>query len=211
MTDDPHADEEMVVSGAPRGAADAAIVALHGRGATAQGVTNLVEPLARHGVTVFAPQAARSRWYPYGPDAPTAENEPYVRSAVDRVAEAVTRAEAAGVPRARVLVFGFSQGATIACEFAARRGGVGAVVALAGGLLESAREYSATLSGTEVFLGVGREDDRVRIGGVRATADVLASLGASVDLAVYDGVGHEVTDDEFARANALLDAIRDAS
>ncbi|MEE6210949.1 alpha/beta hydrolase [Salarchaeum sp. III] len=208
---EPHADQPIVVSGAPRGAADAGVVLLHGRGATAQGVTNLADPLYRHGVTFFAPEAERSRWYPYAFDQPRERNEPHVSGALDRVDATLDRARESGVSPERVLLFGFSQGACLACEYAVRNPRrFGGVVALAGGLLGprvNPDDYSGSLDDTPVFLGVGADDDRVPVSRVRDTAEVFESLDADVTTRVYDGVGHEVTDDEFERANALLDGI----
>lgn len=207
----PHSDQPIVVSGAPRGAADAGVVLLHGRGATAQGVTNLADPLYRHGVTFFAPEAERSRWYPYVFDQPRERNEPHLSGALNRVDAALDRARESRLPPERVLLFGFSQGACLACEYAARNSRrFGGVVALAGGLLGPSVDpdnYSGSLDDTPVFLGVGADDDRVPVSRVRNTAEVFKSLDADVTTRVYDGVGHEVTDDEFDRANALLDGI----
>lgn len=207
----PHADQPIVVSGAPRGAADAGVVLLHGRGATAQGVTNLAKPLYRHGVTFFAPDAERSRWYPYAFDQPRERNEPHLSGALDQVDAALERARDAGLPPERVLLFGFSQGACVVCEYAARHPRrYGGIVALAGGLLGPTidpSEYAGSLDGTPVFLGVGADDDRVPAARVQDTAAVFESLNADVTTEIYDGVGHEVTDDEFDRANALLDRL----
>ncbi|GAA0651247.1 alpha/beta hydrolase [Salarchaeum japonicum] len=207
----PHADQPIVVSGAPRGAADAGVVLLHGRGATAQGVTNLAAPLYRHGVTFFAPEAERSRWYPYAFDQPRERNEPHLSGALARVDAALSRARDAGLPAERVLLFGFSQGACLACEYAARHPRrFGGVVALSGGLLGpviQSDEHAGSLEDTPVFLGVGADDDRVPVARVRDTAEAFEALDADVTTTVYDGVGHEVTDDEFDRANALLNGI----
>ncbi|WP_254832357.1 alpha/beta hydrolase [Haloglomus salinum] len=207
----PHGGCRVVAAGAPRGAAEAAVVALHGRGTTAQGVVNLLEPVHRHGVTVLAPDAERSRWLPYAADAPHEHNEPHLSSAlavVDAVvADAVDRL---GLDRERVVLLGFSQGAGIAAEYAARNPGPSPVVALSGSLLGPDVDPGAyagadgTAAGVPVFLGVGADDPYVPVARMRATADVLRALGADVTERVYEGVGHEVTDDEFAWVDDLL-------
>ncbi|WP_276259854.1 alpha/beta hydrolase [Haloglomus litoreum] len=211
----PHGGRRVVAAGAPRGAAEAAVVALHGRGATAQGIVNLLEPVHRHGVAFLAPDAERSRWLPHAADAPRERNEPHLSSAlavVDAVvADAVDRL---GLDRERVVLLGFSQGAGIAAEYAARTPGPSPVVVLSGSLLgpevdpgrylDADGDGDAPMAGAPVLLTVGAEDPHVPVARVRATGDVFRALGADVTERVHDGVGHEVTDDAFAWVDALL-------
>jgi phospholipase/carboxylesterase len=207
---DPHADGPLVTAGAPAGATEVAVVLLHGRGATADGIVRLAEPLYRHGVTFYAPGADRSRWYPYSSLAPVERNEPYLSSALRRV-EAVVGRAAGTVPRERVVVGGFSQGACLAAEFVARHPGrYGGVFLLSGGLVGPVdrlerRTYDGSLDGTPVFLGCGDADEHVPVERVHRTAEAFRSLDADVTERVYPGLGHEVTDDEFEAVGALLD------
>jgi phospholipase/carboxylesterase len=205
---DPHADQGVVSAGAPRGAAEAVVVALHGRGATAQGVANLADPLAHHGVTVVAPEAERSRWWPYDTSGPIERNEPHVSSAVRVVDRVLDDIADWGVEPERVVLFGFSQGASLACEYVARHPQrYGGVAAFAGGLLGPAvadRAFEGSLDGTPVLLGWGRDDDRVDPEQLRATARVLEQLGGTVTEREYAGVGHAVTDDALDAAGDLV-------
>lgn len=210
----PHADAAVVTAGAPATAAEVGLVALHGRGATAQGVVNLFAPATGHGVAVFAPDAARSRWFPRPFDAPIEANEPHLTSAVECVAAAVERAAAIGLPPERVVLAGFSQGACVAAEFARRRSTrYGAVVVLSGALPGTDREVesegSGTLDGTPVFLGYGGDDTHVGEDRIEATATVLEGLGGAVTTRRYPDVGHAVTDDEFDTLRTMLDGVRD--
>jgi phospholipase/carboxylesterase len=217
----PHAGQSLVTAGAPAAAAEVALVALHGRGATAQGVVNLFEPAVGHGVAVFAPEAARSRWFPRAFDDPVEANEPHLSSAVECVAAALSRAAAIGLPPERVVLVGFSQGACLAAEFARRNPArYGGVVVLSGALpgppdrdgdgdVENATvagtDHDHTLDGTPVFLGCGTEDPHVGPEQVDSTAATFEALGASVTTRLYPGLGHAVTDDEFDVLRTLLD------
>jgi phospholipase/carboxylesterase len=205
---DPHRDGSVVVAGAPAEATEVAVVLLHGRGATADGIVRLAEPLYRHGVTFYAPAADRSRWYPHSFLAPVERNEPYLSSALRRV-EAVMGMATEVVPVERVVLGGFSQGACLAAEFAARHPRrYGGVFVLSGGLLgPSVRpsDYRGSLDGTSVFLGCGDADEHVPVERVHRTAETLRSLDGDVTERIYEDVGHEVTDDEFAFVGSLLD------
>lgn len=212
MTDaNPHADQGVVSAGAPRGAAEAVVVALHGRGATAQAVVNLADPLARHGVTIVAPAAERSRWFPYATSGPIERNEPHVSSALEAVDAVLDDVADWGIDPERAVLFGFSQGASLACECVARHPQrYGGVAAFAGGLLGpdvTAREFDGSLDGTPVLLGWGSEDDRVGADGLRATATVLREMDGAVTEREYEGVGHAVTDEGLDAAGDLVAAL----
>jgi len=215
----PHAGQSLVTAGAPAAAAEVALVALHGRGATAQGVINLFEPAVGHGVAVFAPEAARSRWFPRAFDAPVETNEPHLTSGVECVAAAVSRAAAIGLPPERVVLAGFSQGACLAAEFARRNPArYGGVAVLSGALpgptdrdgdtgvaTATGTDRDGTLDGTPVFLGCGDEDPHVGPEQVDSTAATFEALDASVTTRLYPDLGHAVTDDEFGTLRELLD------
>src|SRR5258708_33205939 len=118
------------------GQARAAMVMVHGRGATAEDILELAVELNRTGFAYLAPQAANNSWYPQSFLAPIASNEPWLSSALDRLSTVLQRVEEGGIPRKRTILLGFSQGACLALEFAARHaqhyGGVGG---LGGGLV----------------------------------------------------------------------------
>ena len=211
----PHAGRPLVTAGAPAGAAEVGLVVLHGRGATAQGVVNLFDPAVGHGVAVFAPDAARSRWFPRSFDAPLEANEPHLTSAVECVAATLTRAAAIGLLPENVVVAGFSQGACVAAEFVrrtpARYGGVAVLSgALPGDAIETeaSTEDEGSLDGTPVFLGCGTDDPHVPEDRLDATATAFERLGGCVTTRRYTDIGHAVTDDEFDVLRAMLDDAR---
>lgn len=212
----PHAGQPLVTAGAPAAAAAVGLVALHGRGATGQGVVNLFAPATGHGVAVFAPDADRSRWFPRPSDAPREANEPHLTSAVECVGAALDRAAAVGLPPERVVVAGFSQGGCVAAEFARRRptryGGVAVLSGALPGEGEPGGESAGAgaLDDTPVFLGRGTDDPHVSADQLTATAAVFEDLGGDVSSRSYPGLGHAVAEDELDVLRGLLDDARDA-
>ncbi|GAB3667852.1 dienelactone hydrolase family protein [Halopiger thermotolerans] len=219
----PHGGQPLLTAGAPALAAEAALVLCHGRGATAQGVVNLFEPVYRHGVAVLAPQAERSRWYPRPASAPRADNEPWLTSSIECVEAALEVARDIDVPPERTVIAGFSQGACVAAEFVRRNpqryGGLcclsGALPGIAdddwtiGGDGNSDRNETTAepLEGTPTLLGYGEDDPHLDPERIERTVRTFADAGATVDERAYSDTGHEVTDDEFDAIAALLEGI----
>ena len=134
--ENPHQGQPLRQMGAPLEQARAAAVLLHGRGATAEDILFLAEELDQPEFAYLAPQAAGNTWYPYRFLAPVEQNEPYLSSALEVVARTLLQVVNAGIPLARTLLLGFSQGACLALEYAARRPQrYGGVIGLSGGLI----------------------------------------------------------------------------
>lgn len=203
-----HRIENTLVAGAPSGTAKAAIILVHGRGATPESMLPLAEAFGHDDIRYLAPRASGNTWYPNSFLAPIETNEPFLSSALALLAALVARLEAEGFPSERVGIVGFSQGACLTAEFIARnarRYDMAAI--LTGGLIGPAgtpRSYPGSLAGTPVFLGSSDIDPHVPLERVRETRDVLAALGAEVDLRIYPGMGHTVNDDEIAAVRALV-------
>ncbi|PCR90719.1 alpha/beta hydrolase [Natrinema ejinorense] len=210
-----HTGQPLRTAGAPALAADAALICCHGRGATAQGVINLMDPASRHGVAVLAPQAERSRWYPHPSTAPRADNEPWLSSSVDRIGLALERARAIDVPPERTVLAGFSQGACVAAEFVRRTPTrYGGLAVLSGLLPGSAAEIRSTaidgsLEGTPVLVGYGDADPHVESEHIAETIRVFEEGDTAVDERCYPDTGHEVTADEFTAIGAMLERVLD--
>lgn len=204
---DPHAEVAVHRAGAALDDAEGAVVALHGRGATADGMLDLLregDPTEGR-LAHLAPQAAGRTWYPQSFLAPTTANEPHLSSALGAVERTVERA-AAAVGRERTVLVGFSQGACLASEYAARHATrYGGLVALSGGLIGEDVErdrYGESLDGTPAYLGCSDVDPHIPAERVSETAAVLETLGASVEVQLFPGMGHRVNREE-------LDALRD--
>lgn len=216
MAADPHAGQPVREAGAPLERARAAVVMLHGRGASAEGILTLGDDFAQPEVAYLAPQAAGHTWYPYSFLAPLARNEPFLTSALAAVRRVVDRA-GAHVPPERTVLLGFSQGACLASEFVARHAQRwGGLVALSGGLIGSGErpgvdppadkvfEYDGDLAGTPAFLGCSDIDPHIPLLRVEQTAEALAALGANVEKRIYPGMGHTVNEDEVRFVRGLL-------
>lgn len=207
--DGPHAGQPILTAGAPASAAEAAIVLLHGRGATANGILGLADDLDRSGVAYVAPQAARSTWYPYSFMAPVERNQPNLDSALEAVDSAFDVAETAGVPPERTVLLGFSQGACLASEYAVRNSRrYGGVVALSGGLIgPDGTEWPTTgdFEGTPAFFGCSDSDPHIPESRVHESASAFTARNADVTERIYDGMGHTVNADEMDWVRSLVD------
>jgi predicted esterase len=204
----PHQGQPVLAAGCPVAEAAAAVVMVHGRGATAESILEFGEELWRPDLAFLAPQAAGDVWYPYSFLAPFEQNEPGLSSALALLGSLVDRLAAEGMPAERTVLLGFSQGACLALEFAARHARrYGAVVGLSGGLMGppgTPRDYAGTLAGTPVFLGCSDRDPHIPKGRVDETAAVLEKLGAEVTERIYPGLGHTVNEDELELVRGLL-------
>ncbi|MFW6448605.1 MAG: alpha/beta hydrolase [Halobacteriota archaeon] len=213
--DDPHAGAEVLTAGADLADAHGAVVALHGRGAVAAGMLDLLaeaDPTDGR-LAHLAPQAAGRTWYPRPFLAPTAANEPHLASAlatVDRVVERTT----AAVGRDRTVLVGFSQGACLASEYVARNTArYGGLVALSGGLIGETVDhdrYGDDLEGTPAYLGCSDVDPHIPVERVRETADALERLGAEVAMQLFPDMGHQVNHEELAAMRDRLRAVAEA-
>jgi predicted esterase len=209
-TDALHSGQPVLRAGPPPEDARLIAILLHGRGASARDILGLARQFSPSDVAYVAPQAAGSTWYPLSFLAPIASNEPWLGSALRVVADLVGGFAARGIPAERLAVIGFSQGACLALEFAARHPRrYAAVVAFTGGLIGppgTPRDYTGDLAGTPVFLGSSDVDPHVPLERVRETTVVLRRMGAVVDERVYPGMGHTINADELRAADSLLAA-----
>ena len=204
----PHHDPQVAKAGAPLHRAKAAVLMVHGRGAEASDMVSLAETLAQPDLAYVAPQAAGRSWYPNSFLAPIARNEPFLSSALEMLDRLLGRFGTEGLRPERVLLLGFSQGACLALEYAARRARrYGAVIGLSGGLIGpegTPRDYAGQLAGTPVFLGCSDADPHIPLDRVHETARIFDALGATVTERIYPGMGHGINDDEIKQVRGLL-------
>jgi predicted esterase len=207
-TNDPHAGQPVFRRGPTPALARLAVILVHGRGGSAADMINLAGELGIDDVAWLAPQAAGRTWYPYSFLSPIDRNEPGLTSGLRVLSGLVETLGEEGVLPERIGFVGFSQGACLSLEFAARNARrYSAIAGLSGGLIGppgTPRDYPGSMAGTPVFLGCSDIDPHIPIDRVRESADVFRRLGAEVDERIYPGMGHTVNEDELAAVNALL-------
>lgn len=207
---DPHGAEAVLEAGVPLDRARLAVIMAHGRGASADDMIALAGALRVGGVAYLAPQAAGYAWYPHPFMTDIARNEPGLSSALRRIEGLIARAGEAGLGPDRVVLMGFSQGACLALEFAARHARRYAGIAgLSGGLIGppgTPRDYAGSFDGTPVFVGCSDVDPHIPLERVRESAEVFRGMGAAVDERIYEGMAHTVNLDEISAVRAMLEA-----
>ena len=163
--------------------------------------------LKHPGFAYLAPQAAGSAWYPLPFTAPMEENEPYLSSALEVLGSLVAKVEET-IPSDRIILLGFSQGACLTLEFAARHARrYGGVVGLSGGLIGpdgTPRDYPGDFERTPAFIGCSDVDPHIRKDRVLEAAEVYERMGADVTLKLYPQMAHTVNEDELLAVREIV-------
>lgn len=206
----PHSGMPVLEAGERLGKASAAMILAHGRGATAEDILTVAAELMQPGFAYLAPQASGNAWYPNPFTAPLDSNEPYLSSSLDVLETLLARVEKT-IPARRIILLGFSQGACLTLEFAARHARrLGGVVGLSGGLIGpdgTPRDYPGAFEGTPVFLGCSDVDPHIRKDRVIEAAGVFTRMGAQVTMRLYPGMGHTVSQDEIDAVREIVEAV----
>lgn len=202
--------QPVTVAGAPLSEATTVVVAIHGRNATAEGIVDRVWQVAQHqpGLAIVAPQAPDRAWYtPSYRESAETMGAPLTTAFTEL--DAVFETVKAAAPSARKVLFGFSQGACLALEYAARRTpSVAAIVAIAGARLGPTAAYEplgdGRFRGTSMLLGVAEGDSWVDMPDVSATAAWFETAGATVENLAEPGDAHRLSGRQGLRAGELI-------
>ena len=218
----PHAGGRVAQAGASLTRARLAVVMAHGRGGSPEDMLELAESLALPDVAYLAPAAAGSSWWPASFLAPIEANEPGLASGLGVLDGLVKRLQGSGFGPDRAVIMGFSQGACLVLEYAARAGHpFRGVVGLSGGLIGTGEAagpprnelyghtpkqfaYDAHLADVSVFLGCHERDPHIPLARVQESAAVFNRLGAGVRVEVLPGAGHGVVVEEVRAFRGLL-------
>jgi predicted esterase len=205
----PHETSPVYTAGAKLEDAKAAMILVHGRGASAQDILSLSSPLNFPGVAYFAPEAEGSIWYPNRLIAPVESNEPYLSAAIAKIDGLVKHIEASGIPLEKIFIGGFSQGASLSSEYVIRNPrAYGGLLIFSGGYIWQSgkpREASGNLNGIPVFNGCSNVDPFIPLERVKETSALLTSLGAEVTERVYPNMDHTIIDEELELARELIE------
>lgn len=206
-----HAGQPVAARGEPLDKAKAAMLMIHGRGGGAMSILPLVSHLNVPGFAFLAPQANGGTWYPQRFLVPRAANEPYLSHSLETLTGILKQIEDAGIPPEKTLIMGFSQGACLAQETAARYPKrYGGVVAFSGGLIGADNElngYPGSLEGTPVFIGCSDIDEHIPVKRVHDSTRILTGLGATVTERIYPGMGHTINQDEIDFVRGMMEAL----
>lgn len=204
----PHQGQELLTAGKALHEAQAAMILIHGRGASAYDILELSALLPHPAIAYLAPQAADNTWYPFSFLSPMAQNEPGLSSALQVVGDLVAQVNNAGIPPDKIIIGGFSQGACLASEFVARNAQrYGALLVFSGGLIgppATPRDYLGSLDGTPVFIGCSDVDFHIPLQRVQETAETLTGLDAAVTKKIYPNMGHTIIQDEIDQARCIV-------
>jgi phospholipase/carboxylesterase len=203
--------------GPTRGASQFAGVLLHGRGKTPEEKIDLAARFDNiEGIRWVVPEAETpGSWYPGRFWDPREKNEPYLSQAVERCRQAVLEAsENSRLASERLVIVGFSQGACLALEYALRHPGhVGSLIVFTGALLGvPGSDWKVTaprsLAGLRVLLTGSDVDDWVPEENTHEAARLFRELGADVQLRIYKGRPHIVSEEEIDEARGFLNWIQ---
>jgi predicted esterase len=208
MSNDPHNGGPVRQFGKPLPEASGAVILLHGRGGSADDILSLAHDLYLPGLVYLAPQAVGNSWYPNSFLAPLAQNEPWLTSALRKVETTLQMADDAGISSDRIVIGGFSQGACLATEFAARHPKrYAGLIAFTGGLIgppDTDLAHKGDLAGTPTFFGSGDPDPHVPWQRVQQSAKIFAEMGAAVTSRRYANRPHTISSAEIDFAKRLI-------
>lgn len=205
----PHQNQPVIASGATIEDATAAMIMIHGRGATAEDILSISKALEPNENFIYlAPQAQNHTWYPYSFLENPSHNHPGLNSGLKVITDLIDHLKSNGIPQDRIFILGFSQGACLASQFVATSTGkFGGLFALSGGLIGDKvdpSQFTGNLDGTPVFLGCSDIDPHIPLERVNETEEVLTDLNAQVQKSIYGGMGHLVNEDEIKQIQNII-------
>lgn len=208
MSRHPHQHQPVLTLGPSPAEARLAAILIHGRGASAEDILGLAHELAIPDIAYLAPQAADHTWYPYSFLSKIEQNEPGLTSALQVIEGLIAQLGEQGVPPERIALMGFSQGACLTLEFAARHARrYACIAAFSGGVIGppgTPRDYAGSFDGTRTFLGCSDIDPHIPVERVHESAEIYRLMGAAVDERIYPRMGHTINQAEIDSVKLLL-------
>jgi phospholipase/carboxylesterase len=206
---DLHLFENTVYAGADLSKASRAMVFVHGRGDASDKMLLLANQIVDDpAMALVFPKATNNTWYPKSFLAPTAENQPWLGSALQNLGKVVEFIKSQGIGEEKIFLFGFSQGGCLALDFACRNANrYSGIMVLSGGLIGPSIDeshYNGDFAGTEIFMGCSDVDFHIPLQRLHDSRAVAAAMGANVDLRIYPGMGHIINEDELQKVRSMI-------
>ena len=200
-------DYKILEKGKPILQASKAIILLHGRGGSAHDIISLANEFCDETFYIAAPQATNYTWYPYSFLSPVNQNEPWLSSAIDLVKRLMDEtAQIVGVEN--IYLMGFSQGACLTLEVAARYAQPYAgIAAFTGGLIGDSlnkSNYQGSFHQSKIFIGNSDHDPHVPLERSEESKEILQEMGADVLLKVYPNMPHTINQDEIISVKEMM-------
>lgn len=173
------------------------LILLHGRGGSAQDILGLAPLLVDDTFFVAALEAPQNSWYPYS--FLSEDNEPKLSESLQAINHLIQET-AKHIPLSEIYLAGFSQGACLALEIAARHAAkYGGIIAFSGGLIGKTLDtskYRGDFQKTPIFIGCSDNDPHIPEYRLKESREALDNLNADTTLKIYPGMGHTVGRDE---------------
>ena len=209
QTENIHLNQPLLTGGTALETAGDAMILIHGRGADAQSIMELSAYFPKPGRAFLAPQAGLKRWYPHSFLAPLTENEPDLSDALARLESLVLDLMNHNLTPEQIYIGGFSQGACLTAEFAARYPRrYGGLLIFSGGLIGPQVKHiptAGTWHNMPVFIGCSDIDPHIPLMRVKETADFFRQSGANVKLQIIPGMAHTISLEELETAQKMMD------
>jgi predicted esterase len=207
----PHSGGKILYTGTPVNEAGSAMILLHGRGGDANSMLDLVNEMDIDDMAYVLPEATGNTWYPYRFIEARQTNEPQLSSGLALVDAIVRALVENGIGKERIYLLGFSQGACLAADYAARNPArFGGIFVLSGGLIGKAvksADYHGDLRKTPVFLGCSDVDFHIPEQRVHESAEIFERLNARVVKKIYPGMGHTINRDELNLVKEVISKV----
>jgi phospholipase/carboxylesterase len=204
-TTSPHKGQSIVYAGSDIEKSESAMILLHGRGATAESMVDLVSDIYVENMLYVIPQANDYAWYPFRFIERRELNEPGISSGLALINAIIDSLTDKYILREKIFLLGFSQGACLATEFVARYPEhYGGLFALSGGLIGDVineGDYQGNLHRTPVFFGCSDHDFHIPELRIDESAEVFEGLNADVTKKIYRNLGHTINTDEIRIIN----------
>ncbi len=196
---------EIKTAGKPLNEAKKAAILIHGRGASASSILSLSNYLKLDDFALLAPQAEGNTWYPFSFMASDLQNRTALENSISILENVWDKLISEGIKPENVYFIGFSQGACLSLEFAARNAQkLGGVIAFTGGLIGEklqTEKYTGNFEDTPIFIGSSDRDFHVPASRVKESAELLEKMGAKVKTLLFDDPEHTIREEEIDWVN----------